>query len=54
MSSYNEDRVHFQNMAFVAWGVAVLVIVCTICNWNNIKLGIAVMKCTAAFIGSTP
>lgn len=29
-------------------------ICCVLCNWKNIKIGIAVMKCTASFIGSTP
>ena len=27
---------------------------CICCNWKNIKIGIAIFKCTAAFMGCTP
>lgn len=40
--------------AYVVWGFAAILICCVLCNFKNIRIGIAVMKCTASFIGSTP
>lgn len=35
-------------------GLCALLVLCAICNCKNIRIGVAVMKCTAAFIGGTP
>lgn len=35
-------------------GVAGLLLIFTLCNCKNIRIGIAVMKCTAQFISQTP
>lgn len=40
--------------AYAIWGFAGLIFICVCFNWKNIRIGIAVMKCTASFIGSTP
>jgi len=40
--------------SYVVWGITALLICCVLCNCKNIRIGIAVMKCTASFIGSTP
>lgn len=40
--------------AYAVWGFAAIIFICVCCNWKNIRIGIAVMKCTASFIGSTP
>ena len=40
--------------SYVVWGIGAIVFCCVCCNWKNIRIGIAVMKCTASFIGSTP
>jgi len=35
-------------------GLAALILLMTLCNCKNIKIGVSVMKCTALFIGGTP
>lgn len=40
--------------SYVAWGFTALLFCCVCCNLKNIRIGIAVMKCTAQFIGGTP
>ena len=40
--------------AYVVWGIAALILLCVLCNCKNIRIGVAVMKATAQFIGSTP
>ncbi len=37
--------------SYTVWGIAGLLFCCVICNWKNIKIGIAVMECTAQFLG---
>lgn len=38
----------------MVWGLAVILFCCICFNLKNIRIGVAVMKCTAAFIGGTP
>ena len=45
---------YYQYGAYTIWGIAALLLCCTLCNWNNIKIGVAVMKCTAQYIGNNP
>mmetsp|Transcript_27452 Transcript_27452/g.20609 ORF Transcript_27452/g.20609 Transcript_27452/m.20609 type:complete len:324 (-) Transcript_27452:420-1391(-) len=40
--------------AYVLWGVAGLYFLILLCLCSRIRLGIAILKCTAQFIGSTP
>lgn len=40
--------------SYVVWGLAGVIFICTLINCKNIKIGVAVIKCTAAFIGGTP
>lgn len=49
-----ETKKYYLYGSYVVWGLGALMIFCVLCNWKNIKIGIAVMKCTASFIGSTP
>lgn len=35
-------------------GLAAALLLCVLCNCKNIKIGVAVMKCTALFIAQTP
>jgi choline transporter-like protein 2/4/5 len=45
---------YYEYGAYTIWGIAALLLCCTLCNWNNIKIGVAVMKCTAQYIGNNP
>lgn len=45
---------YYEYGAYAAFGFTALLFVCVCCNWKNIKIGVAVMKCTASFVGSTP
>ena len=40
--------------SYGVWGLSALLLCCAICNQKNIRIGVAVMKCTAMFIGDTP
>jgi hypothetical protein len=40
--------------SYVVWGIAACFLCCAICCQKNIRIGVAIMKCTAAFIGGTP
>ena len=35
-------------------GLCLLLVLCVCCNCKNIRIGIAVMKCTAIFMATTP
>lgn len=54
MSPTHPHKQYYQYGAYVIWGIAVLILCCVFCNWNNIKIGVAVMKCTATYIGGNP
>ena len=49
-----ENQKYYLYGAYAVWGFAAIIFICVCCNWKNIRIGIAVMKCTASFIGSTP
>jgi len=49
-----ETKKYYTYGSYVVFGLAAIIVCCVICNFNNIKIGIAVMKCTASFIGTTP
>lgn len=40
--------------SYAVAGVAGFLLLCVLCQCKNIRIGVAVMKCTAAFIGGTP
>lgn len=40
--------------SYVLLGVMAIFLICAIFNQKNIRIGVAIMKCTAAFIGGTP
>jgi len=40
--------------SYVVWGISAALLCCACFNMKNIRIGVAVMKCTAAFIGGTP
>lgn len=56
-NDYTTDSTYYQGLyygAIFSWTIAGLVALCVCCCWNTIKLGIAVFKATAQFIGATP
>jgi hypothetical protein len=40
--------------SYAVWGLALLLLLCICCNITNIKIGVAVMKCTTQFLVGTP
>lgn len=38
----------------MVWGFSALLLVCVCCNCKNIRVGIALSKCTAQFIADSP
>jgi hypothetical protein len=40
--------------SYVVWGISAALLCCACCNLKNIRIGVAVMKATAAFLGGTP
>ena len=40
--------------SYAVWGLALIMFVCVCCNLKNIRIGLAVMQCTAMFINGTP
>lgn len=49
-----EQKDYYMYGSYVVWGLAGALVCCVCCNLKNIKIGVAVMKCTATFIGTTP
>jgi len=54
MDKLHEEYPYYLYGSYVVAGICVVLLICTLCNFKNIKIGVAVMKCTAAFIGGTP
>lgn len=53
----DEEKQYKQIATYASYGVggiSAALLCCAICNQKNIRIGVAVMKCTAAFIGGTP
>lgn len=50
----NEYKLYYTYGSYVVWGLLALLIIFLCCNCKNIRIGIAVMKTTAAFIKATP
>ena len=40
--------------SYVVWGFTFFLFCCVLCNTKNIKIGVAVMKCTAQYIAGNP
>jgi hypothetical protein len=40
--------------SYVVWVLAALLLLCVCCNIKNIRIGVGIMKATAAFIGANP
>ena len=53
LSLQNKKDIYF-GCAIGCWAFAALILLCVMCNWKNIKIGIAVMKATAMFVAFTP
>lgn len=58
MPEETEEEQQYKMIATYAsygvWGVSAALLCCAILNSKNIRIGVAVMKCTAMFIGGTP
>ena len=46
MSVTDQYQPYFIYGAYSVWGLALLLLGCICCNMTNIKIGVAVMKCT--------
>jgi len=54
MIDTDEYKLYYLYGSYVVWGISGLLACCVCCNLKNIRIGVAVMKCTAAFLGGTP
>ena len=49
-----QKKMYYTYGSYVVWGISAVLLCCALCNQKNIRIGVAVMKCTAMFIGGTP
>lgn len=54
MMETDEYKKYYLYGSYAVWGLSAILLCCACCNLKNIRIGVAVMKCTAAFIGGTP
>jgi len=54
MPETNEQKLYYLYGSYTIWGFTSVILCCAICNMKNIRIGVAVMQCTAKFIGCTP
>lgn len=54
MADTEQYKPHYLYGSYVVAGISVLLLCCALCNSKNIRIGVAVMKCTAAFLGGNP
>ena len=54
ISEADKNKKYYLYGSYAVWGLAAALIFCICCNIKNIRIGVAVMKCTAQFIGSNP
>lgn len=54
MDKADEQYPFYLYGSYTVAGICGVLLICAICNGKNIRIGVAVMKCTAAFIGGTP
>ena len=54
MSPNDDNYYYYLYGSYTVWGISAVLLCCAICNLKNIRIGVAVMKCTAAFLGGTP
>jgi hypothetical protein len=54
MDKANEQYPYYLYGSYAVAGFCAVLIICAVCNQKNIRIGVAVMKVTAAFIGGTP
>jgi solute carrier family 44 (choline transporter-like protein), member 2/4/5 len=54
MMATDEYKPYYLYGSYVVWGISAILLCCACCNLKNIRIGVAVMKCTASFLGGTP
>lgn len=54
MIETDKHKAYYEYGAYAVWGLSFILLCCVCCNLKNIRIGVAVMKCTAAFLGGTP
>lgn len=54
VNTIEEQKLWYEIAAYVVWVLAALILLCVCCNLKNIRIGVGIMKATAAFIGSNP
>jgi len=47
MAATDQYQPYYLYGSYVVWGFTALLLCCVLCNYTNIKIGVAVMKCTA-------
>ena len=54
MSEADKNKKYYLYGSYAIGGLAALLLFCICCNLKNIRIGVAIMKCTAQYIGSNP
>ena len=54
MADTEQYKLHYLYGSYVVAGISFLLLCCALCNSKNIRIGVAIMKCTAAFLGGNP
>ena len=54
IETIEDQKKWYEVGAYAVWVLAALLLLCVCCNLKNIRIGVAIMKATAAFIGSNP
>ena len=54
MADTEQYKLHYLYGSYVVAGISFVLFCCACCNSKNIRIGVAVMKCTAAFLGGNP
>lgn len=54
MADTEQYKLYYLYGSYAVWGLAALTLCCVCCNLKNIKIGVAIMKCTAQYIANNP
>lgn len=54
MDANDQYKLYYVYGSYAVWGLAGVFLFCLLCNINNIKIGVGIMKCTTQFIAGTP
>lgn len=54
MTDTEKYKPYYLYGSYVVWGLAGILLCCILCNLKNIRIGVAIMKCTAQYIQHNP